>query len=54
MPAYIAVQVEVKDPTRYERYKQMAPASIAQYGGRYLAGEARARRSRGRGIRRDS
>jgi uncharacterized protein (DUF1330 family) len=37
MPAYIVVQVKVKDPTRYERYKGMAPASIAQYGGRYLA-----------------
>jgi len=36
MPAYVVVQVDVKDPTRYERYKGMAPASIAQYGGRYL------------------
>jgi uncharacterized protein (DUF1330 family) len=37
MPAYIAVQVDVQDPARYERYKQMAPPAIAKYGGRYLA-----------------
>jgi uncharacterized protein (DUF1330 family) len=36
MPAYVAVQVTVKDPERYDRYKQLAPASIAAYGGRYL------------------
>jgi uncharacterized protein (DUF1330 family) len=34
MPAYVVVNVKVKDPVRYEDYKQMAPASIAQYGGR--------------------
>ena len=37
MPAYVVVNVEVKDPVRYEDYKQLAPASIAQYGGRYIA-----------------
>ena len=36
MPAYIVVQVNVNDPTQYERYKGMAPPAIAQYGGRYL------------------
>ncbi len=37
MPAYVVVDVDVQDPERYERYKEMAPASIAHYGGRYLA-----------------
>lgn len=37
MPAYVVVNVEVLDPVRYERYKQMAPPSIAAYGGRYIA-----------------
>lgn len=37
MPAYVIVEIDVKDPTRYEDYKGMAPASIAAYGGRYLA-----------------
>lgn len=37
MAAYVIVQVEVLDPVIYERYKALAPASIAAYGGRYLA-----------------
>ena len=36
MPGYIAVQISINDPVRYERYKALAPASIAKYGGRYL------------------
>jgi uncharacterized protein (DUF1330 family) len=36
MSAYVVVQITVRDPARYEEYKVMAPASIAQYGGRYL------------------
>lgn len=37
MPAYVIVQVNVKDWTAYERYKLLAPSSIAAYGGRYIA-----------------
>jgi uncharacterized protein (DUF1330 family) len=37
MAAYVVVEIEVKDPVRYERYKELAPPAIAQYGGRYLA-----------------
>jgi uncharacterized protein (DUF1330 family) len=37
MPAYVVVNVHVKDPVRYENYKQLAQASIPVYGGRYLA-----------------
>ena len=36
MPAYVIVNVEVLDPTQYETYKGMAPASITAHGGRYL------------------
>jgi uncharacterized protein (DUF1330 family) len=36
MPAYVIVQIEIEDPAAYERYKALAPASIATYGGRYL------------------
>jgi uncharacterized protein (DUF1330 family) len=36
MPAYVVVQVTVKDPTVYEDYKVLAPPSIAQHGGRYI------------------
>ena len=36
MSAYIVVQIDVKDPDLYERYKALAPPSIAAYGGRYI------------------
>ena len=36
MPAFVIVEVEVRDPDAYERYKQLAPPSIAAYGGRYV------------------
>ena len=37
VPAYIVVDIEIHDAQRYNRYRDMAPPSIAQYGGRYLA-----------------
>lgn len=36
MSAYVIVNVEVSDPTQYDVYKQMAPASIEAYGGKYI------------------
>lgn len=36
MSAYVVVEIAVKDGETYERYKALAPPSIAQYGGRYL------------------
>lgn len=36
MPAFVVVEIEVTDPVKYEKYKQMAPPSIRKYGGRYL------------------
>lgn len=37
MSVYVVVDITVKDAIVYEEYKQRAPASIAQYGGRYIA-----------------
>jgi uncharacterized protein (DUF1330 family) len=37
MAAYIVVEIDVTDPENYEEYKRRAPASIAEFGGRYLA-----------------
>jgi len=37
MPAYVIVEVSVLDATAFERYKELAPPSIAAHGGRYLA-----------------
>jgi uncharacterized protein (DUF1330 family) len=36
MAAYLLAEVDVADPVRYERYKALAQAAIARYGGRYL------------------
>jgi uncharacterized protein (DUF1330 family) len=37
MPAYVIADVEVLDATGYEEYRQKVPATIAAFGGRYLA-----------------
>ena len=34
--AYVIAQATVTDPERYERYKALAGAAVAKYGGRYL------------------
>ena len=36
MSAYVVVQVDVKDPVRYEAYKKMVPPSVEKFGGRFL------------------
>jgi uncharacterized protein (DUF1330 family) len=36
MTAYVIVDIEVKDPVRYEDYKALAAPTVAQYGGRYV------------------
>jgi uncharacterized protein (DUF1330 family) len=37
MAAYVISDVEFLDPTLVEQYRSLAQASIAKYGGRYLA-----------------
>jgi uncharacterized protein (DUF1330 family) len=37
MPAYFVVDIEVTDPAAFEEYRKSVPATIAKYGGRYLA-----------------
>jgi uncharacterized protein (DUF1330 family) len=37
MSAYLISEIEVLDAERYKAYKQLAPASIAAYGGRFIA-----------------
>lgn len=36
MPAYIIVELDVTDPQSFDAYRQQVPATIAQYGGRYV------------------
>jgi uncharacterized protein (DUF1330 family) len=37
MSAYVIVDIDVHDHTGYDEYKKLAPASIALYGGKYVA-----------------
>ena len=36
MSAYVVVQVDVKDPERYDQYRKMVPSTLEQYGGKFL------------------
>ena len=36
MPAYVIVQVDVTDPEKFAQYAAQVPATLEQYGGRYL------------------
>ena len=36
MAAYVVVQVDVKDPARYENYKKLVQPSLEPFGGRFL------------------
>lgn len=36
MPAYVIVDVDVRDPETYREYRAKAPATVAASGGRYL------------------
>lgn len=36
MAAYVVVDITIADSKTYERYRTLAPPSIAAYGGRYL------------------
>lgn len=36
MPAYVIVEISIHDPELYEEYKKLTPASIAEYGGKFV------------------
>jgi uncharacterized protein (DUF1330 family) len=36
MAAYVIADVHVRDTARYEEYRKLVPATLAQYGGKYL------------------
>ena len=37
MAAYVIVDILVQDQKKYDEYKLLAPATVAAYGGKYLA-----------------
>jgi len=36
VPAYVVLDIEVKDAETYARYRELGPPAVASYGGRYL------------------
>jgi uncharacterized protein (DUF1330 family) len=36
MPAYVIAEVEITNPDGYKEYAAMVPATIEQYGGRFI------------------
>jgi len=42
MTAYVIVDIRVNDSSGFEEYKKLVPASIAAFGGKYLARGGRA------------
>ena len=49
MPAYLLVEIEIHNPEEYERYKKLTPASLAAFGGRFLARGGKAETIEGEG-----
>lgn len=35
-PGFVVVDVDVHDPADYKEYRERAPATVAQHGGRYI------------------
>ena len=36
MSAYVIVDIDIIDQATYDEYKQLSPATVAAYGGKYL------------------
>ncbi|HEX2279973.1 MAG TPA: DUF1330 domain-containing protein [Candidatus Tectomicrobia bacterium] len=36
MPAYVIAQLTITDPEGFETYRNMVPATIAKYGGKFV------------------
>ncbi len=36
MPAYVIVEVKIYDYQNYEEYKELTPAAVAAYGGKFI------------------
>ena len=36
MPAYLIVELDITDPVKFQRYRELVPSLIEKYGGRYI------------------
>lgn len=47
MSAYVIANVDVRDPARYADYIKLTPATVAPFGGRFIARGGKAERLEG-------
>lgn len=47
MKAYVIVDVTITDPSRYEEYKKLTPASVEPFGGKFIVRGGTAERLEG-------
>jgi uncharacterized protein (DUF1330 family) len=47
MAAYVIVEIEIRDPSRYDDYRRMATPTVAAHGGRFVVRGGRAERLEG-------
>lgn len=47
MKAYVIVDVTITDPSRYEQYKKLTPASLEPFGGKFIVRGGHAERLEG-------
>lgn len=36
MPAFVIVEIDISDPEKYNAYKELTPATISAYGGKFV------------------
>lgn len=47
MSAYVIANVDIRDPARYAEYVKLTPATVATFGGRFIARGGRAEKLEG-------
>lgn len=47
MSAYVIANVDIRDPVRYAEYVKLTPATVALFGGRFIARGGKAERLEG-------
>lgn len=47
MSAYVIANVDIRDPVRYAEYVKLTPATVAPFGGRFIARGGKAERLEG-------
>lgn len=36
MPAFVIAEIDIKDPEKYDSYKELTPATVSAFGGKFV------------------